>query len=168
MPPRGLVIPQKHLFATLRKPVDRMKKMLLLTLLSLLLLLAGCTIGIKQTPKAVRQAFDALFPGATHVEWESVLSTYKAEFYHDGHEKEAQFDKDGSWRRTKTELTFLDIPAPVMKAAQEYCDWEIDDILLFEQADGVPAYYQIEYDREQSDREKQLLLFPDGSIFTRL
>ena len=130
-----------------------MKKMLLLTLLSLLLLLAGCTIGIKQTPKAVRQAFDALFPGATHVEWESVLSTYKAEFYHDGHEKE---------------LTFLDIPAPVMKAAQEYCDWEIDDILLFEQADGVPAYYQIEYDREQSDREKQLLLFPDGSIFTRL
>ena len=168
MPPAGLVIPQKYLFATLRKPVDRMKKMLLLTLLSLLLLLAGCTIGIKQTPKAVRQAFDALFPGASHVEWERVLSSYKAEFYHDGHEKEAQFDKDGSWRRTKTELTFLDIPAPVMKAAQEYCDWEIDDILLFEQADGVPAYYQIEYDREQSDREKQLLLFPDGSIFTRL
>ena len=111
MPPAGLVISQKYLFATLRKPVDSMKKMLLLTLLSLLLLLAGCTIGIKQTPKAVRQAFDALFPGATHVEWESVLSTYKAEFYHDGHEKEAQFDKDGSWRRTKTELTFLDIPA---------------------------------------------------------
>ena len=55
-----------------------------------------------------------------------------------------------------------------MKAAQEYCDWEIDDILLFEQADGVPAYYQIEYDREHSDREKQLLLFPDGSVFTRL
>ena len=115
MPPAGLVISQKYLFATLRKPVDSMKKMLLLTLLSLLLLLAGCTIGIKQTPKAVRQAFDALFPGATHVEWESVLSTYKAEFYHDGHEKEAQFDKG-----------------------------------------------------EQSDREKQLLLFPDGSIFTRL
>ena len=39
---------------------------------------------------------------------------------------------------------------------------------MLEQADGVPAYYQIEYDREQSDREKQLLLFPDGSIFTRL
>ena len=55
-----------------------------------------------------------------------------------------------------------------MKAAQEYCDGEIDDILLFEQADGAPAYYQIEYDRENSDREKQLLLFPDGSIFTRL
>ncbi len=168
MPFSGFVTAWKSLFAILRKPVDRMKKMLLLTLLSLLLLLAGCTIGIKQTPKAVRQAFDALLPGATHVEWESVLSTYKVEFYHDGHEKEAQFDKDGTWKRTKTELSFLDIPAPVMKAAQDYCNREIDEIPLFEQADGAPAYYPIEYDREQSDREKQLLLFPDGSVFTRL
>ena len=108
-----------------------MKKMLLLTLVSLLLLLTGCALGLKQAPKAVRQAFDSQFPGASHVEWERVLSTYKAEFYHDGHEKEAQFDKDGTWKRTKTELTFLDIPAPVMKAAQDYCNWEIDDILLF-------------------------------------
>ena len=105
-----------------------MKKMLLLTLVSILLLLTGCALGLNQAPKAVRQAFDSQFPGASHVEWERVLSTYKAEFYHDGHEKEAQFDKDGTWKRTKTELTFLDIPAPVMKAAQEYCDWEIDDI----------------------------------------
>ena len=131
-----------------------MKKMFLLTLFSLLLLLTGCTLGLRQAPKAVRQAFDSRFPGASHVEWERMLSTYKA------------FDKDGTWKRTKTELTFLDIPTPVMKAAQDYCNWEIDDILLFEQADGVPAYYQVEYDREHSDREKQLLLFPDGSIFT--
>ena len=166
MPFSTFVTAWKSLFVILRKRDERMKKMLLLTVFFLLLLLTGCTIGLKQTPKAVRQTFDSLFPGAKHVEWERVLSTYKAEFYHDGHEKEAQFDKDGSWKRTKTELTFLDIPAPVMKAAQDYCDWEIDDILLFEQADGVPAYYQIEYDREQSDREKQLLLFPDGTLFT--
>ena len=168
MPFPGFVTTTKSLFAILRKPLCRMKKMLLLTVFSLLLLLTGCSLGLKQAPKAVRHAFDTMFPGASHVEWEKVLSTYKAEFYHDGHEKEAQFDKDGMWKRTNTELTFLDIPAPVMKSAQDYCEWEIDDILLFEQADGVPAYYQIEYDREQSDREKQLLLFPDGSIFTRI
>ena len=164
----AVVTTLKLLFATLQKPLSEMKKMLLLILFSLLFLLTGCTIGIKQTPKAVRQAVDTRFPGAIHVEWERTLSNYKAEFYHDGREKEAQFGQDGTWLRTKTELTFLDIPAPIMKAAQEYCDWEIDDILLFEQADGAPAYYQIEYDRENSDREKQLLLFPDGSVFTRL
>lgn len=142
--------------------------MLLLAVFSLLLLLTGCTLGLKQAPKAVRQAFDARYPGAIHAEWEKILSAYKVDFYHDGHEKEAVFDKDGAWQRTKTEISLLDIPAPVLKAAQEYCDWEIDEVVLFEQAEGAPAYYQIEYDREQSDREKQLLLFPDGSIFTRL
>ncbi len=143
-----------------------MKKMLLFALLTALFILAGCTIGIMQTPKAVRQAFDALFPGATHVEWKKVLSAYKAEFYHDGHEKEAQFDKEGTWQRTKTELSFFEVPAPVMNAALEYSDREIDDVLLFEQQDGVPAYYQIEYDRELPARDKRLLLFPDGTVFT--
>ncbi len=140
--------------------------MLLLAVFSLLLLLTGCTLGLKQTPKAVRQAFDSRYPRAIHAEWEKILSAYKVDFYHDGHEKEAVFDKDGAWQRTKTEISLLDIPAPVLKAALEYCDWEIDEVVLFEQAEGAPAYYQIEYDREQSDREKQLLLFPDGSIFT--
>lgn len=141
--------------------------MLLLAVFSLLLLLTGCTLSLKQTPKAVRQAFDSRYPRAIHAEWEKSLSAYKVDFYHDGHEKEAVFDKDGAWQRTKTEISLLDIPAPVLKAAQEYCDWEIDEVVLFEQAEGAPAYYQIEYDREQSDRAKQLLLFPDGSVFTR-
>lgn len=168
MPSDAPVIVQKYLFATLRKSDERMKRMLLLTLFSLLLLLTGCTIGLKQAPKAVRQAFDARYPGAIHVEWEKVLSAYKVDFYHDGHEKEAVFDKDGAWQHTKTEISLLDIPAPVLKAAQEYSDWEIDEVILHEQADGAPAYYQIEFDPELSDREKQLFLFPDGSVFTRL
>ncbi len=168
MPSGTLVIGLKYLFVTLQKPDERMKKMLLLTIFSLLLLLTGCTLGLKQAPKAVRQAFDARYPGAIHAEWEKILSAYKVDFYHDGHEKEAVFDKDGAWQRTKTEISLLDIPAPVLKAAQEYCDWEIDEVVLFEQAEGAPAYYQIEYDPELSDREKQLFLFPDGSVFTSL
>ncbi len=143
-----------------------MKIMLLLTLFSLLLLLTGCTLGLKQTPKAVRQAFDSRYPGAIHVEWEKVLSAYKVDFYYDGREKEAVFGKDGAWQRTKTEISLLDIPAPVLKAAQEYCDWEIDEVVLHEQAEGAPAYYQIEYDPELSDRERQLFLLPDGTVFT--
>ena len=83
-------------FCYLAETPESMKKMLLLTLVSLLLLLTGCALGLNQAPKAVRQAFDSQFPGASHVEWERVLSTYKAEFYHDGHEKEAQFGKDGT------------------------------------------------------------------------
>jgi hypothetical protein len=105
-----------------------------------------------------------MFPGATHVEWEKVFSNYKAEFYHDRHEKTAQFGPDGVWLRTKTELSFFDVPAPVMETAREYCDWEIDEVQLFEQADGVPAYYLVEFDLEQTAREKQLRILPDGTV----
>jgi len=141
-----------------------MKKMLLFALFTIIFLLLGCEISIKQPPKSVRQAFETMFPGATHVEWEKMPSAYKADFHHDRHEKEAQFSKDGTWLRTKTDLTIFDIPAPVMKTAQEFRDWEIDDITLYEQADGVPAFYLIEYDHEHMSREKQLRVFPDGTV----
>lgn len=143
-----------------------MKKMLIFALLTIAFLMAGCNYGIKQTPKQVRQAFETMFPGATHVEWDKEFSTYKADFYHEGREKEVQFDKEGNWMRTKTELGIDEVPAPVIEAAREYREWEIDDVFLFEQASGVPAYYMIEFDQDMSPREKQLHVRPDGTIVT--
>ena len=144
-----------------------MKKKPLFALLSIISLLIGCEVDIKQPPIAVRQAFEAKFPGATHVEWEKLLSSYKADFHHEGREKEAQFDGTGAWERTKTELTIFDVPGPVLKTAQEYCDREIDDITLHEQATGVTAFYLVEYELEESSREKTLRIFPDGTIMFR-
>ena len=143
-----------------------MKKMLLFALLTIAFLLAGCKYGIKHAPMLVRQAFETMFPGATHVEWDKEFSTYKAEFYHEGHEKEAQFDHAGTWMRTKTKLSYSDVPAPVIEAAREYCDWEIDVVFLFEQAKGVSAYYLIEFDQDKSPHEKQLHILPNGTIVT--
>ena len=157
----------KHPFAILPQTKWRMKKMLLFALLTIVFLLIGCEVGIKQPPKAVRQAFETKFPGATHVEWEKLLSAYKADFHHEGREKEAQFDANGAWERTKTELTIFDVPGPVLKTAQEYCDWEIDDVTLHEQATGVSAFYLVEYDLEETSREKMLRIFPDGTVMFR-
>lgn len=141
-----------------------MKKMLLFALLTIVFLVAGCAFDIRQAPKTVRNTFDSMFPGATRVEWEKVMSTYKAEFYHDGHEKEAQFESDGTWQRTRTELSFFDIPAPVMETAREFSRLDIDDVSLYEQAKGVPAFYLIEYDSDRPLGEKQLRVLPNGSI----
>jgi hypothetical protein len=143
-----------------------MKKMLLFALLTIAFLLTGCTYGTKHIPKQVRQAFETMFPGATHVEWDKEFSSYTADFFHEGHEKEAQFDKEGNWMRTKTELSIVEVPAPVMEAALEHCDWEIDDVCLYEQANGVAAYYMIEFDQDLSPHEKQLNILPDGTIVT--
>ena len=138
--------------------------MLIFALLTIAFLLVGCALEIRQAPKPVHHAFDFMFPGASHVEWEKILSTYKAEFYHDGHEKEAQFDSDGTWQRTQTKLSFFDVPAPVMETAREYSHWDIDDISLHEQSKGVPAFYLIEYDRDHAPGEKLLRVLPNGTI----
>lgn len=144
-----------------------MKKMLLFALLTIIFLLIGCEVGIKQPPKEVRQTFENMFPGATHMKWEKVLSSYKADFQHEGRKKEAQFNGTGTWERTKTELTIFDLPAPVLNTAQEYCDCEIDDITLHEQANGVAAFYLVEYDMEETSRERKLRIFPDGTVLFR-
>ena len=141
-----------------------MNKMLLFALLTIVFLVVGCTFEIRQAPKPVHTAFNSKFPGATHVEWEKNLSTYKAEFYHDGHEKEAQFDGDGTWQRTQTKLSFFDVPAPVLETAREHSHLDIDDISLHEQSKGIPAYYLIEYDLDRAPGEKLLRVLPDGTI----
>ena len=135
-------------------------------MLTIAFLLAGCKYGIKQVPSQVRQACETMFPGSTHKEWDKEFSTYKATFYHEGREKEAQFDNAGAWMRTKTKLTFFDVPTSVIEAAQKYCDGEIDDIFLYEQASGVAAYYMLEYDQDITSREKQLHILPNGTIVT--
>ena len=143
-----------------------MKKMHLFALLTIAFLLTGCKDGIKQAPKQVSQSFEAMFPNATRVEWDKEFSSYTADFYHDGHEKEAQFDEEGNWMRTKTELTIIEVPASVVDAARKYCDGEIDDIFLYEQANGLTTYYIIEVDQEMSHRENQLHILPNGTIVT--
>jgi hypothetical protein len=140
-----------------------MKKMLLFIVLSLVLLLVGCNYGIRKAPQQVRKTFETMFPGATLMEWERDYNTYKAEFLNEGRESECWFSKEGSWLRTKTKLAFFDIPAPVLSAAREYSGWEIDEVYLCEQENGVPRYYQIEYDHEHLPGEKKIGILPDGT-----
>jgi hypothetical protein len=53
-----------------------------------------------------------------------------------------------------------------METAREFCQWEIDDISLYEQSEGIPAFYLIEYDRDYAPGEKQLRVLPSGTIMT--
>ena len=107
-----------------------------------------------------------MFADASHVEWGREFTAYKADFYSDGHEKEAWFTPDGQWKITKTEISILEVSEAVLKTAHEWSDWEIDDVAFYEQAEGVTSFYLIEYDNEISGKEKQLRVFPSGAIMT--
>ncbi len=66
--------------------------MLLFALVIMASLFTGCNQRIEQAPDEVLSAFETMFPGATHIEWSRQISTFTANFYHEQHEKQAQFD----------------------------------------------------------------------------
>ena len=80
---------------------------------------------------------------------------------------EAQFDKDGNWLWSKTEISLSEVPEKVLEVARNYNDgkWAIDDIDYYQRSSGVTEYYRVEYERKNSDRERVLYVQPDGVTF---
>jgi hypothetical protein len=145
-----------------------MKKMLLFALVTMAFLLTGCKHRIGQPTKAVLQTFETMFPGAIHVQWAEQFAVYMAYFYHDGHEKQAQFDSAGTWLRTRTETSIYEVPPQVLKTAREFSDWKIDDVFLFEQSNGAAAYYMVEYNHGTPFSTKHLHILTDGTILAAI
>lgn len=131
-------------------------------------MIAACEMDIHKAPQAVQGSFSLMFADATQVEWEKEIFLYKAEFESDAHEKEAWFEKDGTWKRTKTEILLSEVPELVLAAANEYKDgaWEIDDIDYYQQSEGVKEFYCVEFDKENSEKERTVRIRPDGTIIT--
>ena len=74
------------------------KRIALLSVLSMLLLFAGCDNEVSevQVPDAVQAAFIAEFPAATDVEWEMDGRQYEVDFKLDGEHHEAKYDAEGN------------------------------------------------------------------------
>ena len=131
-------------------------------------LFTGCKQRIEQAPEEVLSAFGTMFPGATHIEWSRQISTFTANFYHEQHEKQAQFDSTGIWLQTRTEMSIYEAPAPVMATARKLSNRKIDDVYLFEQSNGATAYYMVEYKQETPFSTRQIHILTDGTILSAL
>lgn len=143
-----------------------MKKMLLFALVIMASIFTGCKQRIGQAPEEVLCAFRTMFPGATHIEWSRQISIFTANFYHEQHEKQAQFDSTGIWLQTRTEMSIYEAPAPVMATARKLSDRKIDDVYLFEQSNGAAAYYMVEYKQETPFSTRQIHILADGTILS--
>ncbi len=145
-----------------------MEKMLLFTLVTMAFLSSGCKHRTGHAPNEVLQTFVTMFPGATDVEWSRQISTFTADFYHDQHEKNVQFDNTGTWLLTRTRMSIYEVPAPVMETARKYSNRKIDDVYLIEQSSGADAYFMIEYKQETPFSTKQINTLADGTILSAL
>lgn len=112
---------------------------------------------------AVTRAFEQKYPEANRVEWKS-KETYKVvEFYEEGVEKEAWFDKDGNWYMTESDIPFEALPVAVKQAfkASDYAQWKVDDVDKLERS-GMENVYVIEV--EQGKQEYDLYYAEEGSL----
>src|SRR6185436_9933151 len=84
-------------------------------------------IKADKIPSAVSSAFKSKFPAATKTDWEMEDGNYEAEFKMNGEEMSANFDKEGKWIETETEIKVSALPGLVSAALKkEFPDWKIE------------------------------------------
>jgi len=131
-----------------------MKKILLM------LLLCASTIAQAQTkaPVAVTTAFSKKFPDARHVKWgKENTKEFEAEFELKGRKMSANFDLQGNWKETETEIDIVDLPAVVTRSiAEKYPGAIISTANKIEKAGGK-IFYEAEIKVKGKKMEVELL-----------
>lgn len=79
-----------------------------------------CSYSIAGSPPAVvENAFKAKFPSATKVVWEKEgSSNWEVEFMHQGGKTSAEYNDEGTWLKTKSEIGITDLPSNVTAAVK--------------------------------------------------
>ena len=118
---------------------------------------------IARAPKKVEKAFQKMYPEAQKIEWEMKRDMYVAEFKVDGREIEAWFNAEGTWMRSKEEISAKEVPAEVKKAVKEaYPGWKAEDYKLNTDARGNKLY-SVELEKE-GEKDQKVMITPGGKI----
>jgi len=110
---------------------------------------------------AISNAFSKKFPDAQNVKWgKENAKEYEAEFTLKGIKTSANYDLNGNWKETETEIPIKDLPEAVVKSIQQ----KFPSAIIFaaskiEKADGKNIY---EADIKVSGKRKEVELWEDG------
>lgn len=111
---------------------------------------------IAKAPKKVEKAFQKMYPGAKDIEWELKRDIYAVDFKIDGKDVEAYFNAEGTWLRSKEDVSASSVPDAVKKAVKEaYPDFKIEDYDLVKDARGN-EFYSVEIEKESKDGDTEL------------
>ena len=104
-------------------------------------------VNSSDVPAAVMATFQKMFPNTT-AQWEKEKhGQLKADFNFDYHEMEVWFQNDGTWVRTKKDISASELPQKVLDYLDaNYKGVEIDDMDWVESP--TEKYYFVELDRE--------------------
>lgn len=141
-------------------------KLLIFALLASISVFA-CSTEI-DVPQAVKAAFAKKYPTAQKVEWEMEDATeYEAEFKMDGKEMAANFNTDGTWLVTETEIKTKDLPQAVKDAiAKSFPNYELEEAEQMEKP-GMALAYEVQLENEETDEELEAVFAADGTLLEK-
>jgi hypothetical protein len=115
----------------------------------------------------LRQKFQADFPKARDVEWESDGEIYEVEFEVKSGDCRAYYDAKGNLLMHVREIYRSELPAIVKNTAEnKYPKYKFEDIEKIRR--GSEVFYKIEMERKSSNPEVKLLIGEDGAILKEL
>ena len=122
---------------------------------------ANCQ-GIK-VPAAVKNAFSAKYPNATHVTWgKENAKEYEAEFKLNNTNVSANFGLTGNWVETETVIPITDLPAVVTDAIKKKYPSAVITMAEKLEMPGDKLLYEAAF--KVNGKKKSLELNPDGSL----
>jgi len=126
-------------------------------------------VGQTAVPENVKAVFEKMFPEAKSIKWSAEDSkTWEAEFKMKCKKMSANFDGDGKWMETETEMKARNLPDNVLNVVKtEFPGYRIDEACLVESPDMKA--YEIEIEKKEAGKEIELevLVSADGKILKK-
>jgi hypothetical protein len=115
-----------------------------------------------KVPEAVKTAFNKKFPAAKEVEWGMEGKTeWEAEFELNEKDMSANFDLQGNWKETETDLEKGDIPSEVMHVLNaKFPGYKVKDAAFTE----TPKYSAYEIVIKKGESKKEVTVNKTGKI----
>jgi hypothetical protein len=119
-----------------------------------------------EVPASVKEAFLKKFSDAKKVSWtKEGASDYEAEFIKNGTEYSANFNAQGTWLETETEIKEARVPEVVRATiSKEFPGYKIEEVEMSETAENGTAY---EFELEKKELNYEVLVSKDGRIIKK-
>ncbi len=126
----------------------------------------GQKISADKVPAVVTNAFNVKFSSAKDVKWEMEKSgNFEAEFKLNRVEYSANFDQNGKWLKTETEIEVSQLPKGVTDAiAKEFAGYKIDEAEMAVTFDNKITY---EIEAKKDKEQYEVKFSPEGNILKK-
>jgi hypothetical protein len=143
-----------------------MKTFIVISMLSVVMSTQAQNLKANEIPENVRLAFSNKFPDVKKVKWSKEnANEFEGEYKINGIEKSSNFDKDGQWLVTETEIKSEQLPVAVMAVIKkDFSDFKIEEAEKAETASNQ-LFYEVTLEKKESNLEVKFS--PEGKIISK-